>query len=531
MMRDDYNPDARRAEEGPQSGDINGNEHHVKTDHLMWNLKGRAISSGFVIAVAQGVQFVLNLVWIMVLARLLTPSDFGLVAMVTTIVAFLRVFQDAGLSIATVQREGITHAQVSNLFWINLAVGGFATLLTAGAAPAIAWFYRDDRLIGITLALASTFVLTGLAAQHVALLNRQMRFKAVALIQMSSFVAGAVVGIGMAWFKFGYWSLVASNLTTVIASLLLTWTICSWRPQMPSTGSGIRPILTFGVSFAAGGFLYSLVRGADSLLIGRFYGAVAVGIYSRASVLVFRPMDQFLSPISSVFLPTLARLQIQPQRYRRTFLRLFEAIVLVSFSFTALLLALAHPLTLVVLGPKWENTAAIFAAFTLVALYFPLSNVATWLFISQGRGSEGFVSTAIACFIMVASFASGLPWGPVGVAVAYGAGGILLQLPVLYYLAGRRGPVTSSDLRNSSLKFLPVWSVVCGATYLIRMRVPHFTPLRQLLICGPAGLLIAAGCICVYPPARRTALGLFDILRDFRRGHAPARPVPAHEVT
>src|SRR6266481_8602455 len=173
-------------------------EQHFATDHLLTNLRQRTISSGLVTAAAQGAQFFMNLAYIMVLARLLVPQEFGLVAMVTTVMGFLRIFQDAGLSMATVQRQEITHAQVSNLFWVNVAVGGVTTLLVAASAPAVAWFYREPRLVGITLALSITFLLASSAVQHIALLNRQMRFCVIAVIDILSMVAGYLTGMGMA---------------------------------------------------------------------------------------------------------------------------------------------------------------------------------------------------------------------------------------------------------------------------------------------------------------------------------------------
>src|SRR6202043_1586765 len=174
------------------------NKKHLCTDHLLTDLKGRTISGAFVTIAAQGAQFVLSLGSIMVLARLLTPKDFGLFAMVATVMGYLAVFKDAGLSTATVQREGITHAQVSNLFWINVAMSGAIGLILAAVSPIIAWFYREPRLVPITLVLSSTFLLSGLTMQHTALLNRQMRFKAVAFIQIGSMSIGVAVGISMA---------------------------------------------------------------------------------------------------------------------------------------------------------------------------------------------------------------------------------------------------------------------------------------------------------------------------------------------
>jgi PST family polysaccharide transporter len=492
------------------------NQHHFATDHLLTNLKGRTISGAFITSAAQGTQFVLSLASIMVLARLLTPKDFGLFAMVTAVMGYLRVFKDAGLSTATVQREGITHAQVSNLFWINVAISGLISLILAAGSPIIAWFYREPRLVAISLVLSSTFFLSGLTIQHTALLNRQMRFKAVAFIQVGSLLTGVVVGIVMAWLNYNYWALVFSNLITVAAAVPLTWFAIPWRPQAPSRHSGIRSLLSFGANMATGGFIYSLARGADGLLIGRFYGANSIGLYSRASALLNRPMDQFLATISSVFVPTLSRVQTQPERYRRVFLQTYETIALVSFLGTGLLLALARPLTLVVLGPKWEQAAVIFAGFTIAALYVPLADASTWLFASQGRGKDWLFASSLVSLITVASFVAGLPFGPAGVAIVYSAAGLLVGLPVLYYFAGRQGPVTTADLWLGIFRYLPLWAVVCGATWLMRLLFANSAPLVQLVICAPVGLVAGLILIWVLTPMRRVALGVVDILKEFK---------------
>jgi O-antigen/teichoic acid export membrane protein len=352
-------------------------QEHFKTDHLLANLKGHTISSGAVTVSAQGAKFFLNLVSTMILARLLTPRDFGLVAMVTTITVFLRVFKDAGLSIATVQRERITHAQVSNLFWVNVAVSVLGSLIMAAAAPFIARFYHNPRLIGITLILSTTFIISGSTVQHQALLKRQMRFKALALIEVGSMAVGVFVGVVMATLGYGYWSLVGSSLSMEISGLLLTWSVSRWRPALPTRRSGIGPLLSFGAHRTAGDLLAALAGGTDILLIGRFYGAASVGLYSRASVLLARPLQQFLGPINAVFIPALSRLQSQPERYRSTFLHLYEVIALTAFFSAGLLLALAQPLTLVLLGPKWGQAAVIFAGFTVAALSIPLTNATT----------------------------------------------------------------------------------------------------------------------------------------------------------
>ena len=466
---------------------------------------------------SQAAKFGLNLVSTMLLARLLTPHDFGLVAMVTAVTGFLAMFRHAGLSTPTVQREHITDAQVSNLFWINLGVSVLCALILAALSPAIAWFYRDSRITYITLVLSTTFLIGGFRVQHLALLKRQMRFKAIALVEVGSMATGVFVGVVMALLHYRYWSLVGLSLATEIGAFLLTGSVSRWKPQLPTKGSGIGPLVAFGAHQTAGNFLFNLARGCDNLLIGRAYGPAAVGLYSRGAALVMRPMEQFLLPIDAVFLPTLSRLQSQPARYRSTFLRLYEAIAISAFFLSSLLLALALPLTLVLLGRKWEPASAIFAGFTFTAIQLPLSSAANWLLTSQGRGKDILRVTSIAAFLTLASFIVGLRFGPLGVAIAFSATGLLVRMPILYYIAGRRGPVTTSDLWTRFLRHLPLWVVMLVATWLTRATVAHLHPLIQLLICAPVGVLTGIAFIWMFQPQRKVATDILDIVRELNK--------------
>ena len=492
-------------------------QEHFKTDHLLPNLKGHTISSGAITMSAQAAKFILNLVATMILARLLSPQDFGLIAMVTTVTNFLRVFKDAGLSIATVQREKITQAQVSNLFWINIAVSAVSTLVLAASAPIVARFYRTPGLLPITLFLSVTFLISGSTVQHQALLKRQMRFKALAMIEVGAMAVGVLVGVAMALLGYGYLSLVGSSLSTETAGLILTWSVSRWRPQFPIRNSGIGPLLNFGVHRTAGDFILSLSRGSDNLLIGRSYGSVAVGVYSRASALLIRPLEQFLGPINAVFIPALSRLQSQPERYRSTFLRLYEAIALAGFIFTGLCLALARPLTLVLLGPKWVQTSVIFGGFTIAALCIPLANASAWLFTTQGRGRDLFVTQVINSCAIVLSFIAGLPFGPVGVAIAFSVSNLLVRLPIYYYRVGRRGPVRTSDLWRVFFRHLPIWGAVFSVTWLTLIVAAKLSPMIQLVVCVPAGALTAAAVVCGFRAQRKVALHLLDTMRELKK--------------
>jgi O-antigen/teichoic acid export membrane protein len=497
-------------------GEQSRHEDYLKTDHLLPDLKRHAISGGLITASAQVAKFMLNLGSTVVLARLLTPRDFGLVAMVTAVTGFLTIFRHAGLATPTIQREHITQAQISNLFWVNLAVSGMCTLITAALAPVIARFYHDSRLVPITLALSITFLIGGFRVQHLALLRRQLRFKALAIIDVGSTALGVTVAILMAIMGFRYWSLVGFSLATELASFILTGSISQWRPQWPSRGSGVRPLLSFGAHQTAASFIFSIARSTDILLLGRYYGAGAVGLYSRGAALVIRPLEQFFLPINAVFLPTLSRLQSYPGRYRSTFLRLYEAIALVTFFFSGLLLALSHPITLVLLGPKWERVSIILAGFSFLAMHIPLAYVANWLLTSQGRGKDILHQNSIAAFLTVASFAAGLPFGPVGVAMSFSLSGLLLRLPILYYNVGRKGPVSTKDLWTRFFRHLPLWFFVFAVTWLARSFVADAPSWIQLLICVTIGGIAGAAFVCASTPQRRVASYLWKSLREFR---------------
>jgi O-antigen/teichoic acid export membrane protein len=495
----------------------NHNQDHINTDHLLPNLKRHTISGGAITLSSQAAKFLLNLTSTVVLARLLTPRDFGLVAMVTAVTGFVTIFRHAGLATPTVQREQITHAQVSNLFWINLGVSALCALIIAALSPLIARFYHDSRITYIALALSTTFLIGGFRVQHLALLKRQMRFKAIALIEVGSMATGVLTGVVMALLHFKYWSLVGLSLATEIASFLLTGLVSRWKPQLPTKGAGIGPLVAFGAHQTAGNFIFSLARGCDNLLIGRFYGPAAVGLYSRGAALVTRPLEQFLLPIDAVFLPTLSRLQSQPERYRSTFLRLYEAIAMSVFFFSSLLLALAVPATLVLLGPKWHQVSAIFAGFTFTAIQLPLSTAANWLLTSQGRGKDIFRVTSINAVLTLTSFVVGLPFGPLGVAIAFSSIGLLVRLPILYYIAGRRGPVSTSDLWVRFLRHLPLWILMLVTTWLVHNTVADLSPLTQILICVPVGVLTGIAFISLFKPQRNVAIHLLETVRDFNK--------------
>jgi len=489
-------------------------EEHFRTDHLIQNIGHRAVSGGIVTIGAQAAKFMLNLLAAAVLARLLSPKDFGLVGMVLGITGLVAVLKELGLSTATVQRDAITRQQVSNLFWINVAFSGVLTLLTAGLAPLMARFYQDPRVTGIMLALSFTFLLTGSMVQHQALLARQMRFRALALIDVMALGIGFAIACISAWVGFGYWALVAQQLTYAGSGLVLTWCTSKWRPVRPTRNSGVGSMVRFGAHLTIADFVGQASLNSDSILIGRFFGAEPLGLYTRANVLLARPIQQVISPINAVLIPVLSRLRSDPERYRRSYMRAYDTLALFIFSFTATSLVLAKPLVLVILGPRWKDAIPLFSAFTLVAISGPLSIICAWIYESQGRGQDQLRNHFLTGAVTIASYLIGLPWGPIGVIYSVAATSLLIRMPLVYYLAGRSGPVSTRDLWSGFVSHVPCWAAVFVTTSLAYKALANAAPIVQLLVCGPVGLGLGTPVFLLFPRPRQSASYAWNVVKS-----------------
>lgn len=459
-------------------------DRHFSTNHLMDNLKDRSVRGGAVTLCTQGVKFVLQMGSTMILARLLTPADFGLVAMVTAVTGFAAMFKDAGLSMATVQREHITHEQVSTLFWINVALSLLLVLATAAAAPMIAWIYGEPRLTGITLALAGTFLFGGLTVQHQALLRRQMQFSKLAATELVSMITGVVAGIAVAWHLRSYWALVCIPAATGIANAIGVWVSSRWIPGRPRRGTGVMPMIRFGGNLTGFNAINYFARNADNMLIGWWWGAGALGLYDRAYSLLMLPIRQINSPIAAVAIPALSRLQSNPARYRGAYLKLLRSLTAFMLPGIAFLIIAADWLILLILGSQWSQSATTFRLLGITALVQPVSNSCGWLFVTQNRSAEQLRWGMIAFPLTVIPFLLGIPYGIEGVAFAYAFSGLLIRTPLFLYFVGRNGPVRTREIYRAISTSLAVAIALGVALILFRLSFSGINPMLGLIVSG-----------------------------------------------
>jgi O-antigen/teichoic acid export membrane protein len=420
-------------------------ERHFRTDHLKDDLGRRSARAGAVTLGSQIAKFVISTASTIVLARLLTPQDYGLIGMVAILVNFVAMFQYMGLSTATIQWPELTHPQVSTLFWINTAMSTFIMLMMVALSPAVAWFYQEPRLIGITIGYALSIFITGLEIQHEALLNRQMRFTVLAVIDLVSLLAGIVVAFVAAWYGAGYWALVINQLTASLIRVGGVWTACRWRPGKPIRGAGVRPILSYGGNFTGTNLMIYFSRNLDNTLIGKFWGAQQLGLYAKAYQILLLPIQQIASPVANVAMPALSRLADSPERYRKAYLNIIEKLAMITMPGVVFMIATSDWLVLFLLGPQWIETGRIFMLLGIAAIIQPVSRTCWWLFATQGRVREMFHWSLIGGVIAIASILAGLPWGAVGVAASYAITDLCLYTPLLFWFAGRTGAIRTGD--------------------------------------------------------------------------------------
>lgn len=414
------------------------------------DLRGRAIRGGAVTLGAQASRFGLQLASTVILSRLLLPSDFGLIAMITAITGFVELFGDLGLSAATVQREQMNDQQLSTLFWINVTCGILLSGVGAAFAPGIAWFYGDSRLIPLTTALATGFALAGLGVQHQAILRRRMQFRALAWVDVASNALGVGAGIGAALAGWGVWSLVAQRLVASASSSSGAWLACRWRPALRFATGGIRSLLVFGGHLTGFNALNYLMRNADNVLIGRWWGAADLGIYGRAYQLLLLPIQQINAPISSVALPTLSRLQGDPERFRSFYLRALDLLASITMPAVVAMSVLSEALVEVLLGERWSQVAVVFRLLSGAVIVQSTCNTTGWLYVATGRTDRMLRWGIGASVLLLSSFVVGIPYGVTGVATAYSVAMLAQTIPCLWF-ATRGTRITLYDIGRSVL--------------------------------------------------------------------------------
>lgn len=398
-------------------------------------LRRTAVRGAGAMLFSQGASFFAQIAATVVLARLLMPSDFGIVTMVTTFSLLLSSFGLNGFVEAILQREVITRSHASNLFWINAGTGTLLTAAFIACGPLIALFFHNPLVTHVVMGMSPTIMIGSLSVIHLALLQRAMRFPALSVITIVARCVSVVVSIGLALAGLGYWALVAGCVAQSLSSCVGVWLVCRWIPSPPRQMDGTGSLVKFAISVYSH-FSFNYFSGnLDNLLVGWRYGAGALGFYKKAFDLFTLPVSQLVSPMGAVVVSTLSRFNHNHNRdqYERYFLSGISVLAFVGMGIGADFALVGKDLIRFLLGPAWDETGHIFTFFGPGIGVMLLYNTHGWIHLSIGRPDRWFRWGVLEFLCTAGLFVIALPYGPAGIALAWTSSYFLLMIPSFWY--------------------------------------------------------------------------------------------------
>lgn len=461
----------------------------------------------------QWIRFVVQLASLMVLARLLSPSDFGSMAMVTAIAGIATVLGDFGLSMAAIQANELSRTQKSNLFWLNVAIGTLSALIIVLLSGPIASFYRSPDLQPIVQLLGLLFIFNACQSQYRAEASRLFKFKALAIADVGGVVVAFVVAVTVAILGGGYWALVAQQYTITLITLAILISTVRWVPGMPRRGAEMKPLITFGANTVGVQLVNYISSNVDTVLLGRVWGPTVLGFYDRAFQLFRLPMLQIAAPLTRVAFPILSRVD-DPATFNRFVQKAQLILTYVIGGVFIVASACASPLIDVALGPGWDESKPLFQILALGGVFQVASYVYYWIFLSKALMSVQLRYSIIGRVLMVIYMIIGLPFGAVGVAIGSACG--LATLWLIYSTLGvRKAGIATGPLVLTALRPVIVFGFIGAALVALQLLfIGDWASWLQLLILGFAFLVLLTLAFAFIPIVRRD---LFDIGSAARR--------------
>jgi O-antigen/teichoic acid export membrane protein len=496
----------------PDRAEVYFEDHKASPDIGRLALRGGIIS----VAMQYG-NGALQMVAAIILARLLAPEDFGIVAIITVVTSFAPALIDFGLGDATAQRRKIAPSQVSSLFWLSTAIGLIVAIVVAGCNSLIAAVYREPRLGPIALWTSITFVLWGVSNQHLALLRRTMRFGAIARIQLASALVGIVTAISVALCDYGYWALVLRPIANAVCVACGAWFMCAWRPGFPVLDDEVRSMLRFGLHVVGFSVTYALARTVDRIGLGLFYRPDTIGYYQNATTLYENSIFEALRQLHTVGSASLSKLQSDPVALRNKYEAALSAVAFFVMPTAAILSVAAEDITVLLLGEKWRAAGSLLSIIALRGIFQVITASQGWLHLSIGRADRWQSWGIVSLCVQVAAVIGGLPFGPAGVAAASVTASLLIAVPSIIY-AGRPIDVGFTLLiRAVGPQLIGAISIAAAGWYLRMTILSGYSSFARILLlsvlCSCFYLAVVVGIFRVTGPLKVARAAGTDLLR------------------
>ena len=480
---------------------------------------------------ASGLNLALQTIGTVILARLLTPADFGVVTMVTTFSLLLTSVGLNGFTEAVLQCEAVDHYTASNLFWVNLITGLVLAIALAASGSVLARVYRDPLVANVAVGVSAAIFISAASVIHIALLKRAMRFASSAANEVAARTVYGVVTILLALRGWGYWALVAGLVAHALSMTIGAWWLCRWIPSLPRRGVGTRATLRFAAKVYGRFSANYFSRNFDNLLVGWQFNAAALGFYKKAYDLFALSASQLTAPLFNVALAALSRLNQDPVRFRRYLANSLGIIAFVGMAVGADLTLVGKDVVRLVLGPKWSESARIFELFGPGIGVMLLYSTVGWIHLSIGKPGRWLRWTLVELAATALLFVLALPWGPAAIAVAWSVSFWLLLIPAFWYAGQPIG-------LGVSFPIAAVWRYVAAsllagsATAAIARSMPISAApstagaaLEAIIIISALFVTLYLGAVTVLHGGFAPIRQLTSLLRELAPARRATRPV------
>jgi len=470
--------------------------------------------------IAQAARILLQLISVAVLARLLTPHDYGMLAIVLVLVGLGEIFRDFGLTSASIQAPELSTGQRDNLFWINAAIGTGLGLLMLLASWPLGAITGESDIVGMAQWLSLLFVCNGLATQHRANLMREVRLRPLAIVDVAAAAIALAIAIAAALLGAGFWALVIQQLCNGAISLIGVVIAGRWLPRRYSRAHSVRTMITFGWNLVAANLVQYAARQVDTVLVAGRFGTASLGLYNRAFQLVMTPLGQVRSPLQSVALPVLSRLQRDQPRFETYVTAAQLALGYLIGIPIAMLAGLAEPVVAIMLGDAWAEAAPILRMFAIAGLLTTLSYVGYWVYLARGLGAQLLRYTLVTAAIKVVCIVIGSFFGLIGVAIAF-AVHPAIAWPISLAWLSRVTPMPTRRLYGGGVRIFIVTLLAGVAAWGAGEAA---SPLGSWAAVGAglaAGVVTASASLLV-PIYRRDAQSLMGFVRLMATRRRPA---------
>ncbi len=458
----------------------------------------------------------------MVLARLLSPADFGLIAMVAAIIGVAELVRDFGMTGAIIQAQELSETVWRSVMWLSVLIGLVLSTIVALCAPLIAALYGEPELVILTLVMAPGIFLSGLSMPLQARATREMRFANLAVTDVVSMGGSVIAGIIAAFFGAGVWSLVIMGVTGILVRLCMLWLIVRPSFGWPRISREAWPLISTGGSIFGAELLGYAEKNLDNVIIGAQLGPAVLGQYTRAYSIFLLPLQQMNGPLGRVALPVLSALREDADRYRKYIRNATLVVGYLTLPTYAAAAGVAGPLISVLLGPGWEVAAVIFSLLAIAGFAQAIGSVRTWLYISLGHSHRQFAYDLVARPIVIAGYFIGIAWGGVyGLVITYATLSLIMLIPGFGF-AIRGTFVRAGDIVGS----LPRPLVMAVLTFGGSAVISHLfvaPPILQVL-AGLAASAILVAPLFMLRPYRTDIATLWGFVRQARRPKRPAQP-------